>query len=369
MKKLIIVFFIICTVVCGNNFNAYAKDIRLDCVSAVVIDQESGRVLYDKNGDRILPMASTTKIMTAIVAIENSDLGDVVVVSKRAAAIGGSTVGLKAEEKITMEELLYGLMLRSGNDSAIAIAEHIGGSVEEFAKLMNDKAMELGAYNTSFVTPHGLDREEHYTTAKDLAKITAYAMKNETFAKIVATKSISSGVTGNFNRSYSNINKFLYRVDNSDGVKTGFTGNAGKCLVASVRHANGRYICVVLNSSDRWKDAERLVEYSEKNYSFIKIFDKEETIKKFRIYGGNQKYITGCIKEDLYLPVLNDEVAKYKIDVYAPSVLFSPVNKDEPIGNIVVSIDEKIVAKYPVYSDREVRRKNFIDVVRNIIFQ
>lgn len=369
MKKTILLLMVSSILFCKIPSIAYAKDIKLDCIAGIVIDQESGRVLYDKNGDKVLAMASTTKIITAIVAIENCNLNDLVVVSKTAAAIGGSTVGLKPGEEITMEELLYGLMLRSGNDSAIAIAEHIGGSVEKFAKLMNDKAMELGAYNTSFVTPHGLDREEHYTTAKDLAKITAYTMKNEVFAKIVATKSISSGITGEFNRSYSNINKFLYRLDNSDGVKTGFTGNAGKCLVASVKHPYGRYICVVLNSSDRWKDAERLAEYAKKSYSFIKLFSKEEAIKKYSVYGGNQKYITGRLKNDLFLPVLEDELDKYTIDVYAPSVLFSPINENEPIGNVVVSIDEKIVAKYPVYSDREVKRKNFIDIVKNMILQ
>jgi D-alanyl-D-alanine carboxypeptidase (penicillin-binding protein 5/6) len=369
MKKVILFLFIISIVLCGIVSNTYAKDIKLDCIAGVVIDQDSGRVLYDKNGDKVLPMASTTKIITAIVAIEKGNLSDVVVVSKTASSIGGSTVGLKAGEKITMEELLYGLMLRSGNDSAIAIAEHIGGSLEKFSKLMNDKALELGAYNTSFVTPHGLDRENHYTTARELAKITAYTMKNEVFAQIVSTKSISSGITGNFNRSYANINKFLYRLDNSDGVKTGFTGNAGKCLVASVKHPYGRYICVVLNSSDRWKDAERLVEYADKNYSFIKIFNKEEAIKRYNIYGGNQKYITGRLKSDLYLPVLANEMDKYKIDIYAPSVLFSPINENEAIGNVVVSIDEKIVAKYPVFSDRDVKRKNFIDIIKNIIFQ
>lgn len=369
MKKSILVLFIMSIIFCGINPKSYAKDIRLDCLAGVVIDQESGRVLYDKNGDRVLPMASTTKIITAIVAIEKSNLSDVVVVSNAAAAIGGSTVGLAAGEKITMEELLYGLMLRSGNDSAIAIAEHIGGSVENFAKLMNDKAIELGAYNTSFVTPHGLDREEHYTTANDLARITAYGMKNELFARIVATKSISSGVTGEFNRSYSNINKFLYRLDNSDGVKTGYTGKAGKCLVASVKHPYGRYICVVLNSSDRWKDAERLAEYAKQNYSYIKIFGKEEDVKRFKVYGGNQRYIKGRIKEDLYLPLSTDEFDKYRIDIYAPSVLFSPINEREAIGNVVVSINERIVAKYLLYSDRDVKRKNFMDIVKNMIFQ
>lgn len=369
MKKNLLLMLVIIIMVSGVPERACAKDIRLDCVAGVVIDQDSGRILYEKNGDKVLAMASTTKIITALVAIENSSLNDVVVVSKKAAAIGGSTVGLREDERITMEELLYGLMLRSGNDSAIAIAEYIGGSVEKFAVMMNDKALELGAYNTSFVTPHGLDRDEHYTTARDLANITAFAMKNELFSKIVATKFISSGVTGEFNRSYANINKFLFRLDNSDGVKTGYTGNAGKCLVASVKHPNGRYICVVLNSSDRWKDAERLSEYAANNYSFVKILGREEAIKRYMVYGGNQRYITGKLNSDLYLPLLNEELDKYKIDVYAPSVLFSPINENEPIGNVVVSIDEKIVAKYPIFSDREVKRKNFIDTIKSFIFQ
>ncbi len=369
MKKNLIFLLVLSILFYGTPVKANPRDIRLDCVAGMVIDQDSGRVLYEKNGDKVLAMASTTKIVTALVAIENSSLNDVVVVSKRAAAIGGSTVGLKEDERITMEELLYGLMLRSGNDCAIAIAEYIGGSVENFAEMMNDMALELGAYNTSFVTPHGLDRDMHYTTARDLANITAYAMKNELFSKIVATKFISSGETGEFNRSYGNINKFLFRLDNSDGVKTGYTGNAGKCLVASVKHPHGRYICVVLNSSDRWKDAERLSEYAAENYSFIKILGRDETIKRYIVYGGNQKYITGKLKSDLYLPVLNNELDKYKIDVYSPSVLFSPISENEPIGNIVVSIDEKIVAKYPVLSDREVKRKNFIDAIKSLILQ
>jgi D-alanyl-D-alanine carboxypeptidase (penicillin-binding protein 5/6) len=341
----------------------------LNCVSAIVIDQESGRILYSKNSSSVLAMASTTKIITAIVAIEKGNLTDTVVVSSRAASVNGSTAGLKTGEKISLEELLYGLMLRSGNDAAIAIAEHIGGSVREFIRLMNEKALELGAYHTSFATPHGLDAEDHYTTAYDLARITAYAMKNEFFARLVSTKSISSGISGEFNRSYSNINKFLYRIDNSDGVKTGYTGNAGKCLVASVKHSYGRYICVVLNSGDRWRDAEKLVQYADKNYSFIKIMDSDDIIKKFRVYGGNHRYITGKVKNDLYLPVLSSEVSSYKMEVYAPSVLFSPIMENETIGNIVVNINDEIVAKYPVYSDREVKRKNFMDVLRSIIIK
>jgi D-alanyl-D-alanine carboxypeptidase (penicillin-binding protein 5/6) len=240
--------------------------------------------------------------------------------------------------------------------------------VPGFVKLMNEKSLELGAYKTSFITPHGLDAENHFTTAEDLAKITAYAMKNETFAKIVSTKQISAGESGDFNRSYSNINKFLYRIDNSDGVKTGFTGNAGKCLVASVKNSFGRFICVVLNSSDRWRDAEKLINYANTNYKFIRLMENKEAIKRFKVYGGNIKYINGQVKNDIYFPVLPEEISKIKIEVFAPSVLFSPIKTGEIIGNITISINEKIVAKYPIFSDREVKRKNFIDFVKSSIF-
>lgn len=371
MKKIFIpIFIVIAFLTSSAKASSLSNDsmkISLKCHSAIVIDQESGRVLYGKDYKQVLPMASTTKIITAIVAIEKANINDRVVVSTKAASMRGSSAGLKPGEKISLEELLYGLMLCSGNDAAVATAEHISGSIEGFAELMNEKAIELGAYNTSFVTPHGLDAESHYTTAYDLARITAYAMKNELFSKIVSTKTISSGETGEFNRAYSNINKFLYKIENSDGVKTGYTGNAGKCLVASVKHDYGRYICVVLNSSDRWRDAEKLVKYAENNYEFVKIMNKGDKIKSFKVYGGAKKYVNGCISKDLYLPVLKDAMEKYTMDIYAPSVIFSPISENEIIGNIVVKIDDDIIAKYSLYSDREVKRKNFINIVKSMV--
>ncbi|EYE87765.1 D-alanyl-D-alanine carboxypeptidase [Fervidicella metallireducens AeB] len=369
MKRCFVIILSFFILFSGIAYASKGSNVNLKCVSGVVIDQNSGRVLYSKNGNKILPMASTTKIITAIVALERGNINDVVIVSGKAASVSGSQAGLKAGEKVKLEELLYGLMLRSGNDAAVAIAEHIAGSTEDFAKLMNDKAMELGAYSTSFITPHGLDAENHFTTAEDLARITAYAMKNEFFAKISSTKEISSGVTGKFNRSYSNINKFLYRIENSDGVKTGFTGKAGKCLVASVKHNYGRYICVVLNSDDRWKDAEKLIRYAEDNYKFVKIMDKGEPIKRFRVYGGNERYVLGNVESDLYLPLLPSEYNSFKTDIYAPSVLFSPTRKGEVIGNIVVELDDKIIAKYHIYSDRTVKRKNFMELLRDIMIK
>lgn len=360
IRKLSIIFmlFILCgfSYVPSNKLNAYL----LKCSSGVIIDQNSGRILYSKNGNKILPMASTTKIMTAIVAIENGNLTDIVTISKKAVSISGSTAGLRSGEKISLEELLYGLMLRSGNDAAIAISEHVGGSTKNFAKLMNDKAIELGAFKTSFVSPHGLDAEEHYTTAEDLAKITAYAMKNNIFAKICATRSISSGTSGKFNRGYSNINKFLYQLVNADGVKTGYTGKAGKCLVASIKHNNGRYISVVFNSNDRWADAEKMIKYADANYKYVKILNGGKTIDKFRVYGGNHKYIYGKISSDLYLPVMKNDSENIDMQVFVPSTLFSPINENELIGNLVVIIKDSIVAKYPIFSNAEVKKNNVL---------
>lgn len=364
--KKVIFLLVILTCFCGFTY-APKKDINLKCLSGVVIDQDSGRILYSKNGDMVLPMASTTKIMTAIVAIEKSNLSDFVTISDKAVSIKGSVVGYKKGEKITLEELLYGLILRSGNDAAIAIAEHISGSVEDFSRTMTDKAFEIGAFNTSFKSPHGLDMENHYTTAIDLARITAYAMKNETFVKISSAKYVDYGESGKFTRSYNSINKFLYQYPNSDGVKTGYTGKAGKCFVASVKNPYGRFICVVLNSSDRWKDAAQLADYAAKNYKYVKILGKDELVKSFKVYGGDYKYIAGKIEKDLYIPVKEDEMDSLKIEVYAPSVLFSPIKENEIVGNVVVYAKDNVVGKYPIFSDREVKRKNFVNELKSMI--
>ena len=366
MKRKLIFIILTCFIFTGFNYLPSENKINLNCVSAIAIDQESGRILYSKNSSSILPMASTTKIMTAIVALEFGNLFDKITVSSKAASMGGSSAGLKAGEVVTLEELIYGLMMRSGNDASIAIAEHISGNTADFAKLMNHKAVEIGAYNTNFVTPHGLDAEFHYTTAEDLARITAYAMKNSIFAGIVSTKAISEGLTGKFNRTYNNINKFLYRIESSDGVKTGYTSKAGKCLVASVKNPYGRVIFVVLNSNDRWRDAEKMVKYVNNNYKYIKVFDEKEPAKRLRVYGGNMRYITGIARDTLYIPLKAEEAKNMSFEVYAPTSIFSPVKKNEIVGNIVVFIGGKQIAKFPLCSDRDVERKNFKDIIKEM---
>ena len=331
---------------------------KLNCHSAVVIDQNSGRVLYGKNHNKILPMASTTKIITAIVAIENGNLKEKVKISKKAASINGSSAKLKEGEEVSLEELIYGLMLKSGNDAAVAIAEHIGkGKVENFISLMNKKVVEIGLYNTHFVTPHGLDADGHETTAEDLAKATAYAFKNDTFEKISKCREIVSGESGTFNKPYNNINKFLFKVPNADGVKTGYTGKAGKCLVASVFHNNGRYIAVTLNSGDRWKDCENLTNYAKDNFTYKEISNKDIKINPTKVLEGKEKKITGIIEENIFIPVLKDSNEKIDIIAQPLSVIPAPIKKGEQIGNLVIKVDGKIVSTYPLKSDKDIDKK------------
>lgn len=329
----------------------------VNCHSAILLDQASGRILYGKNQFKLLPMASTTKIMTAIVAIEKGNLKDQVIVSKRAASVSGSSVGLKAGDKITLEELLYGLMLRSGNDAAIAIAEHIGGSVEQFAELMNYKALEMGAYDTSFSSPHGLDDENHYTTAYDLAKITSYAMKNKFFTEIVQTKSISAGITGKFSKGYSNINKFLFSFRNADGVKTGYTGRAGKCLVASVNNGSERLIAVILNSNNRFSEAGKLMEYGFKTYKINKIMDKGKVCTAKFKSDKKAKYFDCYLKEDVYLPMNQQDTEKISKEINVPSIIYNIPKSDSIIGNLSLLENGNLIAKYPIYI-RGVTSKN-----------
>lgn len=241
--------------------------------NAIVIDRKTKTVLYEKEAYKQVPMASTTKIMTCIITLENANLKDIVTVSKKAASIHGSTLGITTNSKISMENLLYGLMLRSGNDCAIAIAEHISGSVEAFANLMNKKAYSLGLTNTNFVTPHGLDDDNHYTTAYDLAILTDYALKNEIFRKIVSCKTTTINING-YPKTISNTNELLGNLDGVYGVKTGFTFNAGRCLVSSCKRNNLDIIVIVLGADTkkiRTTDSRNLIKYIFNTYQYINV--------------------------------------------------------------------------------------------------
>ena len=220
-----------------------ARALGLSAEHAILMDAGSGRVLYEKNADSRSLIASTTKIMTALVICEQCNVLDRVQIMPEAVGIEGSSMYLQAGEVLTVQELLYGLMLQSGNDAAVALAIYCGGTVEGFAQLMNDEARRIGLTGTHFENPNGLDHENHYSTARDLAKLTAYAMENEIFAKTVSTKSIQVG-----GRSLTNHNKLLWRYEGADGVKTGYTKAAGRILVSSATRDGRQLIAVTINA-------------------------------------------------------------------------------------------------------------------------
>ncbi|URZ00612.1 D-alanyl-D-alanine carboxypeptidase family protein [Clostridium felsineum] len=318
-----------------------ADKLNLNATCAIAMDSSTKMRLYEKNADMIVPMASTTKIMTSLVAIKYGNLDKKFTVSKRAASIRGSKVGYKSGEEITLRELLYGLMLRSGNDAAICIAEGIAGSTEKFADLMNEYAVKIGAFNSHFQTPHGLDKDLHYCTAYDLAFITSVAKENKVFNDIVSTKDVTAGQYS-FTRSYHNINKILYQIPGADGVKTGFTGKAGKCLVTSVKMNGHDVIFVVLNCTPRWKETKRMYDYVKKNYEYKKLVSKGEIVYSKNILKGENK-LKLASPYDIYIPCSKDKVYSKKIIVSKD--IKGPISNTGMIGRIEVYCDNKCVYK------------------------
>lgn len=249
-----------------------------DGKSEIAIELTHGTVLHERNADLRLPMASTTKIMTALIISEDCDLSEVITVPDEAVGVEGSSIYLKHGETLSVKDLLYGLMLRSGNDSATALAIHHSGSVEAFVNKMNEKAAEISATSTHFTNPSGLPDDNHYTTARDLAEIARYAMKNETFAEVVGCKSYS----GDY-RNFNNKNKILYSLDGANGVKTGYTVKAGRCLVSSAKRENMDVICVVLNCYDMYERSAAIINNSFEKYCV-------ETLSESTIYDIDGKH-------------------------------------------------------------------------------
>lgn len=349
----------------------------------VIYDRKSGKVIWGKNDNKRSAMASTTKIMTCIIVLENANLSDKVTVSGKAAGTGGSRLGLKKDDKITVHDLLYGLMLRSGNDSAIALAEHVGGSKEGFAELMNNKAKELGLKDTHFVTPHGLDDPEHYTTAYELAKITDYALKNEKFAKIVCTKDYTISING-YSKQLNNTNELLGYLQGVNGVKTGFTNNAGRCLVTSVNRNNFEIITVVLGADTkkiRTSDSIKLIEYAYKNYKHINIndivkekFDLWKSVNERRIVVDKArntiaKLELGEIKNKV-IPIKNDIVDNVDIEINCLYYLMAPIEKGKVVGNLKVTLDGEVLEVIDILNKEKIEKKDrkdyFFEFLRSI---
>lgn len=308
----------------------------------VVIEVETKRVMAASNANQKLPMASTTKIATAITVLERADLDEVVTVPKEA-LVEGSSIYLKAGEKWTVRDLLYGLMLRSGNDAAMALALHVGGSVGGFALMMNHTAYRAGAYHTHFVNPHGLHDEDHYTTAYDLAAITAYAMHNPTFAEIVATKSYAYTHPDGSKQVFVNKNKMLSAYPGADGVKTGYTTVAGRCLVSSATREGMHLVAVVLNIHDMWQTSCRLLDTAFATYRDVVLWQADEV--KLVPYGGGK--IPAKTRTTLRYPLSEEEVGRLKYEYHLDGFHRDP---SAPLGEVLIRLDDAVVARSSLYA-------------------
>lgn len=287
--------------------------------SAVVVDAQTGRVLYEKQADQQSLIASTTKIMTALIVCEQCNVLDRVKIPKEAVGIEGSSMYLREGEVLTVQELLYGLMLHSGNDAAVALAIYCGGTVEGFAELMNDKARMLGMDDTHFVNPNGLDSPEHYSTARDMAVLASYAMENPIFAQTVSTKTVTVG-----SRSLRNHNKLLWQVEGADGVKTGYTRAAGRILVSSATRQGRRLIAVTMNDPNDWQDHKELLEAGFAQYSVRQLVAKGDCLGQAEVAGGQKGMVDLIAAEDFSYALRQEEEPEIVLPgtgfVYAPAV-------------------------------------------------
>ena len=312
---------------------AFALDVSAR--SAILIEAETGKVLYAKNAHERLPMASTTKIMTALVALEKGSMEDMVRVDASAYGTEGSSIYLHLEEEISLKDLLYGLMLSSGNDAAVAIAVHIGGGTQAFADMMNRKAAELGAHNTNFVTPNGLHDELHYTTAYDLARIAAEAMKNTAFRQIVSTE-YHRAETGEMARTFKNKNRILWEYAGGTGVKTGYTKAAGRCLVFSAEREGMELIGAVLNCPNMFEDAEAMLDHGFENYETVTMVKAGAAAARVSVRGGEKSLLELTPARDIIVPVERGGSAAYRTRVMAQEDISAPVYKGDVLGRVEV---------------------------------
>lgn len=359
-----------------HNQNASTKEeLTLYARSAALMDASSGRVLFSKDGDKEMAMASTTKIMTCMIILEHAKMDDIVMFSSNAAKQPDVQLNGLEGEQYYVKDLLYALMLESYNDVAVALAEHVGGSVEGFANMMNQKATELDCKHTHFVTPNGLDADTHYATAEELCKIAAYAIKNEEFLKITNTTSYTfSEIKNGRTFTVSNKDQFLNLYEGAIGVKTGFTNDAGYCFVGAVDKGNKVMISAVLgcgwppNKTYKWSDTIKLMDYGNKYFSTKTFFDKKISLPGIAVYGGKKQYVKLKYKQSTY-SMLSDGSEKEKILLEIPEVLIAPVDKRTPIGTIYYYIDDEIVNTEEVYPVNSVNAIDFsflVDTLKKI---
>lgn len=378
------------------------KSNELYALSACLMDADSGRVLYDKNADEVRAMASTTKIMTLIVALEYANEDDIVTVSPYAASMPDVQLNIRAGEQYRLGDLYYAMMLESFNDVAVTIAEYIGECyalnqddrtantdikarsyddskkyVHTFAKLMNEKAKELGCENTYFITPNGLDAEDengkHSTTAKELAVIASYAIKNERFNDIIGTRQYSfCEVNGTRNCSAYNKDAFLNQMNGAFGIKTGFTGNAGYCFVGALKSDGRTFISVVLgsgwpsNRTYKWKDTRKLMEYGINNFFPRTVFSTIEDYKDVRVKDGMEESTSTCIKGDLSLILCDADDVRvvYELEDY----IDAPVRVGDVVGKAIIYVNGQRMGSFPITAAAAVERANYMWYLKRLLY-
>lgn len=337
---------------------AQAREVGTSAKACVIIDQRSGRILLEHNAHAALPMASTTKVMTALLALEQGDLTAPVTCSRNAFGVPGTSIYLSQGETLSLENMLYGLMLASGNDAAVAIAEHIGGSAEDFCRMMTARAAELGCENTAFLTPHGLPCDGHYTTAHDLALIAREAMTHEVFRNIVSTQRAKIPWEGrDYDRVLNNKNRLLSTYEGATGVKTGYTKAAGRCLVFGAERNGMSILGVVLNCYDWFDEAARLMDLAFAEYEAITLMTAGESIRTLPVNTSADGSVAAVLIADLTGVVPINSLPAIEIDL--PEALEAPVQAGDILGEVRMVHNGEILCAVPLAAGNSVLRDDF----------
>lgn len=361
MKKLIFCFMFILSMVMPQQ---KASALSVSAQFACLIDAQTGRVIYEKAAYERHSMASTTKIMTALVALEQGNLDDLVTVGKNAAGTEGTSLYLKQGDRVLLSDLLYGLMLQSGNDAAIAIAEHVGETTEKFAVMMTERAKSIGAKNTAFKNPNGLDEDGHFTTAYDLALITREAVKNKTFSEIVATK---SKTIRNGTQTVTNHNKMLRMYSGCVGVKTGFTKKTGRCLVTAAERDGKKLIAVTLNAPNDWNDHTNMLDYGFQNTVRFPLIAAGMTVNAVTVRGGESESVEVTADNDFYLTESPDtKFQNAEIVFRLPESVDAPVTQGEILGVMEIFYKDQLLESMDLVAAADVGQQT-VDASSDII--
>ena len=365
MNKEIITICILSAILLPGPVFAAQSPLALTAKSAIVIEASTGEILYENNAEERRYPASTTKIMTIITALEAGNINDIVTVGPNAVNTEGSSMGLLVAERMKMQDLLYGVALVSGNDAAVAVAEHISGSVAGFAGLMTEKARKIGASRTNFANSSGLPDPNHYSTAYDLARIAAYGYKNPKFAEIVGTLLKDIPRKNNQNITYYNENRLLQIYSGANGVKTGYTDDAGRCLVAAAKRGNIQLIAVVLDADYMFTDSMHLLDYGFNQLQEIEMARAGDLVDTVQVSDGIADAAHAVARDSLFVPVAYSNRGAFRTVVEIAKTISAPVSAGQKVGVVKVLFHDKEVASTDVILTESVKRKSLFESIKD----